>query len=223
MATQQMLDLWRDVSWRFPGVTNMGIDNCRRIAGSSSWSQHAWGNALDIGVDRELGDRVYRYLVSNRTRLQLGTICWRNFGGCDPDAHQDHIHVEGLPKRRGTPPCAGGSGGSGLSTDSGVVGAVSTAIGSIPGLGVFLEPVFDRTIESGGDVGSALGGVLEPVQVLAGTAASLFQVETWLRVLWFIAGTAATIGAVVLFLRELGVSVPLPPQAQIARNLIGGR
>lgn len=33
------------------GLVSLGTFNCRRIAGSDSWSQHAFGNAVDIGAD----------------------------------------------------------------------------------------------------------------------------------------------------------------------------
>ncbi len=33
------------------GMVSLGTFNCRRIAGSDTWSQHAFGNAVDIGAD----------------------------------------------------------------------------------------------------------------------------------------------------------------------------
>lgn len=44
---------------------NLGSLNCRRIGGSSSWSQHAYGTALDIGVKTIVaGDRVRDWLFA---------------------------------------------------------------------------------------------------------------------------------------------------------------
>ena len=191
-----MLDLWRDVSAQFPGVRNAGIDSCRKISGSSSWSQHAWGNALDIGVgtNQALGDLVYQYLVRNKTRFGLGTICWKSAGGCDPAAHKDHVHVEGLPKRRGTPPCAGGDQGR----DEMNPGRDSADPGGSQGEG--WDPF-------------GLGGIGEAIGVL-------FEVETWVRVLWFLGGAALTGYALVMFMRELGIEPPLPSNA--IGQLLGG-
>lgn len=124
-ATPAVAKIRAAVEQRFPEVTNLGVDSCRPIAGSSTWSQHSYGNAWDIGGPTALLDEVYRWLTLNRATLPIGGICWKDRGGCDPRTHQDHIHVEGRPKLDGTPPCAGGS----TPTVSGVsLGAV------IPGL-----------------------------------------------------------------------------------------
>ncbi|MCP4229561.1 MAG: hypothetical protein GY771_05375 [bacterium] len=46
------------------------------------------------------GDRVVTWLKREKAkgRLDVGLILWR------VKAHYDHIHVEGLPKKTGTPP-----------------------------------------------------------------------------------------------------------------------
>ena len=82
-------------------LTNLGVYNRRKIANSNTWSQHAWGNAWDIGVRSvTLGNQIVAYLrAEDRAgRLSVGTILWQV-----PD-HYDHIHVEGAPKKTGTPP-----------------------------------------------------------------------------------------------------------------------
>jgi hypothetical protein len=94
-----------EIAYQARSLWNLGIFNCRKIAGSSSWSQHAWGNAYDIGVKNLLmGDQVQSYLIQQRQskRLPIGLILWRV-----PD-HFDHVHVEGIPKMMGTPPCSRG-------------------------------------------------------------------------------------------------------------------
>ena len=93
----------------FPGVT-VQVDSCRKIAGSSSWSQHSWGNAADFfPKNKEQGDRLYNYIIAGKQAgiLPVTTVCWQDKGGCTT-FHGDHIHVDGSPKKTGTPPCAGG-------------------------------------------------------------------------------------------------------------------
>lgn len=89
------------VETRF-NVPRTFVYNRRYIAGTTIWSQHAWGNANDFMVysDRALGDRIYAYLIAERRKgtLPIGTILWRVKG------HFDHLHVEGKPKKTGTPP-----------------------------------------------------------------------------------------------------------------------
>ena len=96
---------------RYPSLRFQRV-NCRRIAGSLTWSQHSWpgGNGRDIfGPDlapspgsQALLDQVASYLRANRTRFGIKVILWRV-----PD-HYNHIHADMWPTGWGLPPCAGG-------------------------------------------------------------------------------------------------------------------
>lgn len=93
----------------FPKVTVQTFA-CRKIAGSSSWSQHAYANAADIFLPNwpESLDPVHAFLKRNES--QLGGYCeliFRQTAGGSP--HLNHIHVSAKPCRSGTPPCAGGN------------------------------------------------------------------------------------------------------------------
>jgi hypothetical protein len=113
-------------------IDHAGVYNCRRISGSSTFSQHAWGNAVDLfprgSADNadEACERIARAVVlqatqrtvANRGRRipaaevidhQNGRIWtpsrgWHAYGG----TRGPHVHVSGAPLRTGTPPCAGG-------------------------------------------------------------------------------------------------------------------
>ena len=66
----------------------------RRISGSSTWSEHAWGNALDLmvrgPVTIEIAQRVETWLEARRSSLcELIGL----------DVHADHIHVAPNPCR----------------------------------------------------------------------------------------------------------------------------
>lgn len=85
----------------FPSLDYWGCYNCRRIANSSTWSQHAWADALDVHApSMTYGDQCYRWLMNNRGRFQLTRVLWRVAG------HYDHLHIDFDPDRSGTPPCA---------------------------------------------------------------------------------------------------------------------
>lgn len=107
-----LIDPIRDyIEDRWPDVTSKGVYNRRKIAGTNTWSQHAWANAWDIGPPKgepyynaPTLDDVARHMRDLRSRgvlvngAQIGTILWRVRN------HYDHIHIERAPKQRGTPP-----------------------------------------------------------------------------------------------------------------------
>lgn len=113
-ATPHIQRIWNEVYERWPAARSWGIQNCRKIADSKTWSQHSWANAWDITSPYPVKttanlnhirflDEIYRYLVVNRERLNIRYILWR----CA--RHWDHIHLDCWPYGLGLPPCAGGT------------------------------------------------------------------------------------------------------------------
>lgn len=97
---------------RFPEL-RAGVANCRKIAGTSTWSQHAWSAGLDIH-HRDYGysaspahqawlDQVFAFINRYRLTMSIRTALWR------VNNHYDHIHIDFWPRGYGTPPCAGGT------------------------------------------------------------------------------------------------------------------
>lgn len=106
-----------------------GRFNCRKIAGSSLWSQHAYGNADDLfptigGATqaklRDIADAVV-YNATHRTKanrfrkLKVAEVIdhdarkrWTPQGGWGPytGSTGPHIHVSWSPFKSGTPACA---------------------------------------------------------------------------------------------------------------------
>ena len=102
---------------QFPRAASLGIYNRRFIANTTIWTQHSWGNAVDItsptGVtkpslnDRSSQwdpryaehfaylDRVNRWLL---TQPKIRTRLWRRTN------HYNHIHIDFYPKQYGIPP-----------------------------------------------------------------------------------------------------------------------
>lgn len=80
--------------------SSIGQYNRRYIGGTVIWSQHAYGNALDIMVGYKnyaAGDVIYAFLAKNKEALGIRTLLWR------VTAHHDHIHVDFWPRGIGTP------------------------------------------------------------------------------------------------------------------------
>lgn len=73
----------------------------RKIAGSDKWSEHTYGNALDVFADTETMARIALALNENRRQLKIATLCFDGPGGpydgCTTP-HNDHIHVSFTPK-----------------------------------------------------------------------------------------------------------------------------
>jgi len=99
-ATPDLRVLMARMAAKFPGIQTGGVWNRRKIAGTNTWSQHAWGNAIDLydsagGHNKAYLDEVAAWLERQpETRLVLWQV----------KSHFDHIHYETNPKKSGTPP-----------------------------------------------------------------------------------------------------------------------
>jgi hypothetical protein len=103
----------------FPDAGTLGIYNRRKIANSTSWSQHSWGNAVDIKSPARMAlppnvsssqydpryaehfaymDRVNAWIMRNAYLYHVRYRAWRR------SDHYNHIHVDFNPKQYGTPP-----------------------------------------------------------------------------------------------------------------------
>ena len=96
------------VKTRFPDV-KFGTYNRRPIAGSTTWSQHSWPNAVDIYFTAPAGD------TSPGHQSQLSAVAYYIRQHYEPFGrevhyllwltknHFDHIHIDFWPKGYGTP------------------------------------------------------------------------------------------------------------------------
>ena len=87
-------------------INHMGSYNCRKIAGSSSWSQHSFANAIDIeGVVFEDGETLT--ILDDWENEQLlqdmaTTACDRFNVVLSPnynERHKDHLHFDLGPRK----------------------------------------------------------------------------------------------------------------------------
>jgi hypothetical protein len=93
-----------------PDCSFLGAYVCKRIAGTSTMSQHSYGNAVDFGRDTmaKLWDLAH-FLVSKADELDLAHVivddmiwtpqgAWGHYSG---DRHY-HVHVDCLPQYSGS-------------------------------------------------------------------------------------------------------------------------
>jgi len=113
-------------------ISYAGCYVCKKISGSSSWSQHSWGNALDLFpvggkplaiIQAELRDiaNAVVYQATHKTKanrfrkLEVAEVIdhdgrriwtpsqgWHDYGGTTGA----HIHVSAAPLKTGQPACA---------------------------------------------------------------------------------------------------------------------
>jgi len=82
-----------------------GVTNCRRIAGSQSYSQHSWSNASDMYTEeKSFHDHLAWDLKARFGEHIRNVLTWRYSA-----AHWNHVHVDMWPRGLYTPPCAGGA------------------------------------------------------------------------------------------------------------------
>lgn len=106
-------------------ISHGGVFNCRKISGTNFWSQHSWGNAVDLfpkdgAFNNDIAEAAVRQAKkrtwANRGRkLQLSNVIdhlnrriwtpgtgWHPYGG----TVGPHVHVQAAPIKTGTPGCA---------------------------------------------------------------------------------------------------------------------
>jgi hypothetical protein len=107
------LALGRAIRTVFPELLALtpvyGCFNRRKVAGTSTWSLHAEGRALDVGVgpaDDDIGWALACELVANRAFYGVQRVIWDahiwsveridEWRGVSPgtNPHHDHVHLE---------------------------------------------------------------------------------------------------------------------------------
>lgn len=88
---------------------------CKHIGSGSTWSQHAWGNAIDVMCSGDRQRELAHWAVNHADDLDVETVIylskvwsrtqpvWHAYGGTP---HDVHVHLDFRPPKLGTPPCA---------------------------------------------------------------------------------------------------------------------
>jgi hypothetical protein len=111
-------------------IDHAGVFACRKIAGSSEWSDHSWGAAVDLfpkapasndDLDRRHIFHTVIYQATHRTTANRGRklvvryaidhdarLIWTPEAGIHAytGTTGDHVHVSDGKAPTGTPPCA---------------------------------------------------------------------------------------------------------------------
>jgi hypothetical protein len=86
------------------GTMPIGVVAVRFIEGTNTWSQHAYGNAVDFMCSGELHRRIAFFLDANRGGLDIAHLLADPYFPSPLGNHYGHVHVDFYPAWGGTPP-----------------------------------------------------------------------------------------------------------------------
>lgn len=99
----------------FPGWYRLStVTVVRRIADTTAWSQHSYGNAIDAYANKIRLNRLALWTAGNANRHSVARVIynrrvwesrgrtWRTYRGKNP--HTTHVHIDYRPQWVGTPP-----------------------------------------------------------------------------------------------------------------------
>lgn len=86
------------------GPMPIGVIAVRFIAETTTWSQHAYGNAVDFMCAGELHRRLAYFLQSQRGGLDIAHLLADPYFPSPLGNHYNHVHVDFYPQWGGTPP-----------------------------------------------------------------------------------------------------------------------
>lgn len=101
-------ELWRD-KWRSGGALV-----CKKVAGTNTWSDHAYGQAQDLFATWEVMDEIADWTVANYKELNVKYVILRDRiwkretkkWGLYTGVYHRHVHTSFSHENTGTPPCA---------------------------------------------------------------------------------------------------------------------
>jgi hypothetical protein len=86
------------------GQLPIGVVAVRFIAETTTWSQHAYGNAVVFMCSGELHRRIAFFLDANRRGLDIAHLLADPYFPSPLGNHYNHVHVDFYPQWGGTPP-----------------------------------------------------------------------------------------------------------------------
>ena len=86
------------------GELPIGVVAVRFIEGTTTWSQHAYGNAVDFMCSGELHRRLAFFLDANRGGLDIAHLLADPYFPSPLGNHYNHVHADFFPQWGGTPP-----------------------------------------------------------------------------------------------------------------------
>lgn len=86
------------------GKFPIGVTSVRFISGTTTWSQHAYGNAVDFMTSGARHRELAYFLNANRGSLNIAHLLADPYFPSPLGNHYNHVHVDFYPQWGGTPP-----------------------------------------------------------------------------------------------------------------------
>ena len=86
------------------GSMPIGVTAVRFIAETHTWSQHAYGNAVDFMCSGEKHRQIAYFLNANRGGLDIAHLLADPYFPSPLGNHYGHVHADFFPQWGGTPP-----------------------------------------------------------------------------------------------------------------------
>jgi hypothetical protein len=86
------------------GTIPVGTVSVRFIEGTTTWSQHAYGNAVDFMCSGEKHRQLAYFLNANRSGLDIAHLLADPYFPSPLGNHYNHVHADFWPQWGGTPP-----------------------------------------------------------------------------------------------------------------------
>ena len=86
------------------GSMPIGVVAVRFIEGTTTWSQHAYGNAVDFMCAGQLHRQIAYFLDANRGGLDIAHLLADPYFPSPLGNHYGHVHCDFYPQWGGTPP-----------------------------------------------------------------------------------------------------------------------
>jgi hypothetical protein len=86
------------------GEMPIGTRVVKQIRGTSTWSQHSYGNAVDFMCSGEKLRQVAMFINANRGALAIAHLLADPYFPSPLSDHWNHVHADFFPQWGGTPP-----------------------------------------------------------------------------------------------------------------------
>jgi TP901 family phage tail tape measure protein len=115
LITKSLWAFVQQIKNLFPNTSMGGFNYVKYIAGTNIFSQHSYGNAVDLGMSNseKIRSAIWNWALKNVAPLHMGHLIYKTSIWSDENPtihaytgvpHTTHVHADFMPQYGGTPP-----------------------------------------------------------------------------------------------------------------------